>query len=144
MIIKAAGGDCHTTWSAAGTATPPPGGAITQDPGTAFQAIAAAIRQGNGDYLFRQLDPAVIARYGAAQCAAYVATIVHPTQTFSVVSIAGPSPWDWVTDGRTTTIPAVYTLTVDQTLNAVTTREEVHLAQRGNRLTWFTDCGTPR
>lgn len=141
--LHGSGGDCVTDWTVSGTAAPSTAVA-SEDPATVFQSIATAIRSGDAAFLFGRLNPAVIDRYGATQCRSFVQTIVHPTQTFAVLSVSGPAPWNWATDGLTTRIGSVYVLTVDRTLDGNTTREQTHLAISGDHLTWFTDCGTPQ
>jgi hypothetical protein len=62
----------------------------------------------------------------------------------TIISVSGPADWDYTVDGRTATIPDVYSVEVDLTAAGQTTRQVTHFALVDfGYLTWFTDCGAP-
>ena len=94
--------------------------------------------------MFKLLHPAVLNVYGEQACSSYLASIVNPGVTIMPVEVTGFGPWDWVIDGRTTSIQHSYTLQVQITTKEGESTQEVHIAQRPDgSLGWFTDCGDP-
>jgi hypothetical protein len=129
------------------TATP------TEDVESVIRAFMArletAVRDGAQESVAANLGGAVIDRYGVAACEAYLASREpSPEQRFEIVSITGPAPWDYVTDGRTTTVPNAYTLvsrvTGPNPSGEILTRDaELHVQLGDGMVFWFTDCGEP-
>jgi hypothetical protein len=112
--------------------------------------LVAAIRAGELAPMFEDLHPAVIELYGEQACQNTLATrSADPTYAVEITSIQPPAPWDWVIDGRTTTISDAWTIVAAVTAidpatgSPVTAQREVHLAPSAGTARWFTDCGTP-
>ncbi|MFI5054449.1 MAG: hypothetical protein ACHQDE_08820, partial [Acidimicrobiia bacterium] len=61
----------------------------------------------------------------------------------AITALHAPAAWDWTTDGKTSSIPDVWT--VDATVSSGTTSaaQSLHVAIVDGQVTWFTDCGTP-
>lgn len=111
--------------------------------------LETAVRDGAQGSVAANLGGAVIDRYGVAQCEEYLASRdPSPEQRFEIVSVTGPAPWDYVTDGLTTTVPGTWTLasrvTGPNASGEVTTRDaDLHVQVADGMVFWFTDCGTP-
>jgi hypothetical protein len=116
------------------------------DPATAeeFAAdLSAAIRDGQNQYLIDRLHPATVDRYGLAQCRVYIRDTVSGSDvTWEVQASTGPTPWDYVTDDLTTTIPDAWAVTVRQP-GAEPEIRDLHFAPFDGTWRWFTDCGEP-
>ena len=114
-----------------------------------FATLQAAIRAGTQADLVDSLGDATIERYGRDACATNLAaTDPVPSQAFEVLGISGPGPWDYTTDGLTTTIPDAITVDADVTApdatgTVATTRRDLHVQVVDGEVRWFTDCGTP-
>jgi hypothetical protein len=107
-------------------------------------AFATAFRDGDEAFLLERLNPATIELYGEKQCAALIATLHDPTRAYALRKTSEPKPYDYNPDGRSITVPDVYTVTVQATVNGETSKQEIHLAPVTDTLTWFADCGKPR
>ena len=105
------------------------------------QELAAAIGQGDDEYLYERLHPATIERYGEQACRAYVAGIEGEVN-WEILGSSGPQAWSYETDGLATTIDDAWTVTVRQP-GAEPEVREVHYAQTDGTWRWFTDCGDP-
>jgi hypothetical protein len=127
---------------------PPPTATPTSplDPATAEEFasdLAAAIRDGQNEYLLDRLHPATIDRYGLPQCRTYIRdTISGSDITWEVQGSTGPTSWDYITDGATTTIPDAWAVTVRQP-GADPEIRDLHFAPFEGTWRWFTDCGDP-
>jgi len=121
------------------SSTPSP----TEDPHVFFDAFETAVRTGDTNFLVSRMHPAVIARYGAAQCRAFAPQLVDATASLHLVSIAGPASFDYTSDGLTTTVPDTFTFTVDGTAAGRSGPREFHFAVSGGQLRLFADCGDP-
>jgi hypothetical protein len=116
---------------------------------TAFlDALAAASRTGDVAFLFGRLNPAVITRYGEAQCRTALLGFTDVTAQFAVKQAAAPAPYNWATeagtpDARSTIVPDTTTVQVDRVARSQTTATTIHITKVGDRFTWFIDCGTP-
>ncbi|WP_294181469.1 hypothetical protein [uncultured Schumannella sp.] len=106
----------------------------------AFEGWHAA---GDVDALAATLHPAVLHRYGAPQCDAYLAGVVGSISDIEVVEQRS-EPWDYPVDGHTTQIPNSQTVVVDATLGGQRERIDLHLADYAGTVRWFTDCGDPQ
>jgi hypothetical protein len=105
------------------------------------QELAAALEEGDDEYLFGHLHPATIERYGEQSCRAYVAGI-EGAVNWEILGSSGPAPWSYETDGLATTIDDAWTVTVRQP-GAEPEVRDVHYAQANGTWRWFTDCGDP-
>ena len=127
--------------------TVPPTAAPTLDPPTAedfARDLLAAIQTADTVYIFDRLHPLVSERYGARQCRRFVNTTFaagDPDASWTVKSSSGPAPWDWVTDGLTTTVEDTTTVTVEIPDNP---ERELHFTPFEGTWRWFADCGEPR
>lgn len=114
-----------------------------------FDAFQAAVRDGSQKDFADSLGQATIDRYGRAACETNLAAKPPvPEQAFEIIAVRDPSPWDYVTDGRTTTVPD--TITVDARVTAPdpsgvvgTESRELHVQVIDGLVYWFTDCGDP-
>jgi len=136
-----------------GQTTPPLPAAVVPDPIPApeddlgpyrefFTRFATAHRDGDTGFLIASLHPAVIARYGAAQCEAYVDSIVGTLSNMRVVD-GMSEPWDFPLDDRTAEIPGAVSLDVDALWDGEQFVARVHVAPVDDDLAWFADCGEP-
>lgn len=125
---------------------PAPGSAAEpQDRFRAYLAIFAhQLHSGDAQGLASTLNPAVVARYGAGQCARYATSLTDPTAAFAFDSIiSGPGPYQYTSSGLTTTVPNVYVVHVDRVNQGRKTLEDIHLALEASQVSWFGSCGTP-
>jgi hypothetical protein len=114
-----------------------------------FEAFQAAVRDGSQEDFAANLGQATIDRYGLAACQVNLASKVPvPEQAFEIVEVSEPAPWDYVTDGETTSVPD--TITVDARVTAPdpsgvvgTESRELHVQVIEGLVYWFTDCGEP-
>jgi len=114
-----------------------------------FDRLQAAIRSGTQADLVDRLGDATIERYGRDACATHLAgTAAVPEEAFEILGIRDPGPWDYTTDGLTTTVPDA--IAVDANVTApdasgtiTTTQRELHVQIVAGEVRWFTDCGTP-
>jgi len=115
------------------------------DPPTAEEFaddLAAAQREGDDEYLLARLHPAVIERYGTRQCRTHIRDDVSGTDVnWEVQGSNGPAPWDYTSDGLTTTIEDTWIVTVLEP--PTTDPRELHFAPSEGTWRWFTDCGEP-
>lgn len=98
---------------------------------------------GDVDALAASLHPAVLQRYGAAQCDAYLDAVVGSISEIDVVEQRS-EPWNYPIDDRTAQILNSQTVVVDADLGGDPERIELHLADYAGTVRWFTDCGDPQ
>lgn len=117
---------------------------------TAFiEELERAVHDGAQETLADRLGQAVVDRYGAATCRAFLAAKEpFPEQAFEVLGVSGPAPWEYVTDDLTTTVPDATTIDANVTgpdaSGAITTvRRDLHVQLVDGVVHWFTDCGEP-
>jgi hypothetical protein len=114
-----------------------------------FIRLETAVRDGNQESVAANLGGAAVDRYGISTCEAYLASRdPSPEQRFEILSVSGPAPWDYVTDGLTTTVPDAWTVqarvTGPNASGEVLTRDaELHVQVSDGMVFWFTDCGEP-
>jgi hypothetical protein len=114
-----------------------------------FDELERAVHDGAQETLADRLGEAVIDRYGADNCRAFLAAKEpFPEQGFEILGVRGPAPWDYVTDELTTTIPGATTVdanvTAPDATGAITTvRRDLHVQLVDGVVRWFTDCGEP-
>lgn len=104
--------------------------------------LVAAIRAGDNGYKFERLHPLVVQRYGEATCRSGL-TAAQPDFVMDVVSVGAPEPWDWVTDGLTTSVVAIPVNVKRSGADGALVDGVIHLAEAEGAMRWFTDCGTP-
>ena len=105
-----------------------------------FTTFLSAVQSDNQAYLYDRLDPAVISRYGVAQCRNWVAHL-QPVGSYQLVSVSKPEVHVYTTDGVSTSVPNVEVFTARSTTSGI---QHFHFALIAGRFHWFTDCGTPR
>lgn len=98
-----------------------------------------AVQSDNTTYLYDRLDPAVISRFGATQCRAWVAHL-QPVGSFQLVDVSNPEVFVYTSDGVSTSVPNVEVFTARSTTSGT---QHFHFALIAGRFHWFTDCGTP-
>ncbi|MBW8009620.1 MAG: hypothetical protein FVQ83_00065 [Chloroflexi bacterium] len=104
----------------------------------------AAFAAGDVAALIELLHPAVIERYGADACEAYIPGVIENTIQVEVLRVSGFGLWDWELDEVSTSLDNIYTVLVNFTVQGQTTEQVVHYGQlEDGLLAWFTDCGDP-
>jgi hypothetical protein len=114
-----------------------------ETPESFLAAFVSALKAGDRTFLLGRLDPAVIDRYGTAQCQTYLAGFADPNATLRLVGVTGPAPFDYASDGLTRRVAGTYTLSVDGTLQGGTGPRQLHFALVDGHFRFFVDCGTP-
>ena len=104
--------------------------------------LVAAIRAGDNGFKFDRLHPTVIERYGVSVCRTGLSA-AQPEFVMDIVSVGAPEPWDWTTDGRTTTVVATPVVVKRSSAEGALVDGVIHLAEAEGAIRWFTDCGTP-
>jgi hypothetical protein len=110
---------------------------------TFLPQFSNAMQTADTVFLASALDPAVVARYGEAQCRSDLAAVAaDPTANFAVKDFgSGPQPYTYTSDGQSTAVPNTYTLAVIRTANGVTQDSTLHLSvDSSGSVHWFTDC----
>lgn len=126
--------------------TPAPSTQPVADPAEipAFmEALGQAISQGTNEFLFTNLHPAVMDRYGEQACRRYTRTTRLQGLSIEYVSANGPEPWDWELDNRTTQIGDAWTVSIMWREPGLEEPRDVHIAPSDATWRWFTDCGDP-
>jgi hypothetical protein len=122
----------------------PPSAPPTLDPATPEEfadALLAAFQSADTQYLFDRLHPLVFERYGERQCRRHVnGFAADPSASWTVLSSSGPAPWEWETDGLTTTVSDTWTVSIEIPDEG---QGEVHFAPSEGTWRWFVDCGDP-
>ena len=112
------------------------------------EALQMAFTIPDPEFLYDSLHPAVIDRYGEEACRMRVENFGSELN-LQFVKLIGFGPWDYMSDGLSTTIPDTYTVALNQTVDRVRQRSEAHFtlflpeAKGVPNLTWFIDCGDP-
>ena len=121
--------------------SPPPSAPSALDPPTAEEfasELLVAFQSGDTSYLFDRLHPLVFERYGERRCRRYVNRLPpDPSASWDVQSSSGPAPWDWVTDGLTTTVTDTWTVSIDIPDEDP---RDVHFTPSEGTWRWFADC----
>jgi phage-related baseplate assembly protein len=120
--------------SSAATASTVP---TSESPQAFFAAFLAALAAGNHTYLYDRLDPAVIARFGTAECRAAVANL-HPLAGERLLAVGPTGNYRFTTSGHSTVVPDVTEFTVQDPAAGVV---HLHFALIDGRYHYFTDCG---
>jgi hypothetical protein len=104
--------------------------------------LAQSTRTAAGvDHALALLNGAVVDRYSKDTCRSFLQSTVDPTAAFSVVSIAGPGPYTYASDGQSTVVNDVFEVTAKRTVNGQTSEQTVHVARNADgTFSWFTRC----
>jgi hypothetical protein len=124
--------------SSTSTTLPP-----AEDAAAFLEQLGAALRDGNTDFLVARLNPAVITRYGSAQCLGALAGARDTSAAFTVKQVGDPADFDWTTDGKTITIAEAVTVDVDRVQRGVPSAASLHIVSVNGQFTWLVDCGNP-
>jgi len=155
VVLATPPGPASPSTAPSTTTSPPSNGTTTtttsatgETPTAFLDALAAAIRSGDVNFMLSRLNPAVVTRYGEAQCRAFLPSLTDVTAQFTVKQVGTPAPFNWATDAntpkaRSTIVPNTLTIAVDDVLRGRTTAATVHVTKVGDHYTWFTNCGNP-
>jgi len=105
--------------------------------------FSQSMQTGDAAFLTSALDPAVLARYGEAQCRSDVGAVAtDPTANVVLKGFAsGPEPFTYASDGQSTVVPNSYTVAVTRTANGAAQDTTLHLSvDTAGAVHWFTDC----
>ncbi len=138
-------GSQTTTYAVAPPPVPPTTAASNRDAAVLFVGdLDRATAAGETDWLLDHLHPAVIARYGRAQCRAYVAKLAGTRTTYVPSGRAMPvKAYQYTTDGDTSVVTDVVAVPAARETQAGNTPALLHFAVVDGTYRWFTDCGTP-
>lgn len=114
--------------------------AKSESPKAFLTHLAAAFRKGDTKFLFSRLNPAVIERYGRALCQGYMLTEKDTSAKFIVRHVGASEPFEYASDGQSTTVPRTRAVRVTRTRDGSKVDETIHIALDGRRQTWFTAC----
>ena len=111
---------------------------------TFLTAFESAERAGDAATLTDAMHPAVIARYGRAQCEAG-SREADPTAAVDLIAFtSGPERHEYFLDGQSVVVERTYAVAVTRTVRGRPLDTTFHLAvDDAGTVTWFTDCGTP-
>jgi hypothetical protein len=98
---------------------------------------------GDTAFLVARLNQATLDRYGADQCTAYLDANAGTVGALTLRRVVGTSDWDYLTDGRTETVPDATTIEVQRVVDGRTSTQEIHWKLVDHHYTWFSDCGDP-
>jgi cytoskeletal protein RodZ len=127
-----------TTSSTPSTSTP------TDETVEEFLALyLEASSTGDTAFLVARLNQSTLDRYGADQCTAYLDANAGTVGALTLRRVVGTSDWDYVTDGRTETVPDATAIEVQRVVDGRTGTQEIHWKLVDHRYTWFSDCGDP-
>jgi hypothetical protein len=129
-----------TTTRAQGSGEP---AASAEQPKAFLAAFVRAVSSGDRAFLLDRMHPAVIERYGTMQCGAYIAELLDPGASLSLVSVTGPSAFAYASDGLSSSIPDTFTFAVDGTLGGRSGARDYHFTLVDGRFRIFGDCGDP-
>jgi hypothetical protein len=108
-------------------------------------AFEQALTSGDVGFLAARLDPAVIDRYGDAQCREYLDAVAGSAQDFEVIDVQGPVPITYETDGIERSVGDGYEARVRfRTSDGSVVESSPIYRIDGDTVQWFTDCGQPR
>jgi hypothetical protein len=111
-----------------------------------LNALYPALQTNNAAWLLANLNPTVFSTYGQSACIAHFQQRQpDPTYNGTFISMTGPADWVYAPGGHPqVTIPNVYTVTAKLTEQGQTDNNaQLHFAQAGDALTWFTMCDVP-
>ena len=105
--------------------------------------LSKAIRAGDTRYLLSHLDPAVVARYGLAQCASVVRQLKDPSLHLQLVQFSGPMTYNYHSDGLSALVPGVYVFKSTGMAAGTRGTHISHFASHNGDFRIFVDCGHP-
>jgi len=112
-----------------------------ESPEVFLTALAKAEREGDAEFRFERLHPAVIERYGEDVCRGRVDEPGDPSARFEGARLDHIGPWDYTSDGATTTIDAAAFVIGERSAdNQPAEQVTVHIAAIDGEYRWFTDC----
>ena len=118
-------------------------GDLTASFQTYLSEFADKFRVRDNAYLFDHLNPAVLEVYSADLCRASLAPRkADPTFRIEVRSVTGPASFDYQAEGKTITVPGVYTVASQLTTGGTAAAATQHFTYENGKLTWFTTCTT--
>jgi hypothetical protein len=120
-------------------------------PGVDFNEISAFYSLLSSAHHFRDaegmlsmLHTAVIDRYGRDACLAHINATMEPEILYKPHEAVKDANWNWVLDGKSTTIAEAYDVYVIALTEDGENPQNRHLARKPDgSLGWFTDCGEP-
>ncbi len=116
-----------------------------EDVETFFTVFNSSFVTQDADFLYNQLHPAVLDRYGADQCRAYLESVVTTPLEIANFTVTDFGTWVWERDGVSTTVPDTFTIEGVAIAQGESAETELHLAVRPDgSIGWFTDCGEPQ
>lgn len=115
-----------------------------ETPEVFFALFTTAVKSDDAAFLLARAHPVVIARYGQAQCAAFVPQLADPTIDLRIVSVSGPDDFDYASDDLSVIVPDTYTFQLDGTAAGSTGPRDRHFALVDGKFRLFVDCGTPQ
>ena len=133
-----------TSSSSSSTSSSTSSSATDETPEEFFALFTAAVKSGDTAFLLARTHPAVIARYGEAQCAAFVPGLEDPTFDLRLVSVSAPGDFDYASDGQSTIVPDTYTFQLDGSAAGSSGPRDRHFALVDGEFRLFIDCGTPQ
>ncbi|MCJ7438445.1 MAG: hypothetical protein MUP97_11885 [Acidimicrobiia bacterium] len=134
-------GETTTTRTSTEQAGSSSGSSAPETPEQFLAALQRAQRAGDAGFLLAHLHPAVIERYGQDACRAFVSEPADPTSTFAVVKVDHTGPWDYTSDGQTTTIADTVFVVANRVAHGQEQAQvDVHVAPVHGKQRWFTDC----
>lgn len=110
-----------------------------------LQALSAALRTGDTEFLVGHLHDLVFDRYDADACTDQLRNAI-PDASIEFVGITEVGAWEWTTDAITRSIDGITTVSTRTTsdgTNFSDTESHVFVDADGV-VRWFTDCGAPR
>lgn len=127
------------------SATAPTASSTSPRPESAVDFVThldAAIKNHDVEFLFTRLHPAVIARYGAARCRAFVGNVSGDYIVTGTPS--APSSYAYASDRKTTEVANVVSVPVRiPHADGTVENTALHTARVDGTYRYFVDCGTP-
>lgn len=122
--------------------------ALAESPEEFLAALATAFRSGDVSFLLSRLHPAVLARYGEAQCRQALPAYTDPSAMFAVQQVGPDEAFTWTTEPdtqhpRSSGVSDARSVEVIRAARGVATPAQIHIARVGAHYTWFIDCGEP-
>jgi hypothetical protein len=107
-----------------------------------YAQLSDAQANGDVDFLYFSLHPAVPNRYSEEACRDYLSSTINPEASITFVQETARGSFDYETDGLTETIDDAITLDVLVTTADGETVVETHAVENPDgTFAWFTDCG---
>jgi hypothetical protein len=109
-----------------------------------YSQFNQAFAEGDEEFLFDALHPAVIEQYGEDKCWSYLGTAINVPIEVSVNQLNDFGTWDWMVGDTAVSIPGAYTIDAEIALpDGAISSQETHLAlnpENDMALSWFTYC----